>query len=147
MTGRRARAARGNARSTRAGARDTVGAVTAGRDFDLDGPHLADGGSAAWFVVAVPEDLATLEGHFPDRPVVPGVAQLLLAERAARRTWQDLGAPRTIRRLKFTKALGPGDTLRLGLERDGFDVRFVIARGEVECSRGTIAFREAGGPS
>jgi 3-hydroxymyristoyl/3-hydroxydecanoyl-(acyl carrier protein) dehydratase len=93
------------------------------------------------FDVHVPANLKYLEGHFPGRPIVPGIAQLTLVARAARLAWPDLGEPSGLRRLKFSRELGPGDHLALELDRTDTDVRFVIRKEDAECSRGLLAFR------
>lgn len=113
--------------------------MTAGRDFQVGEPE--GEGAHVRFAVSVPADLRYLEGHFPGRPIVPGVAQLVLVERAIRRAWPELGPPRAVRRLKFTQALGPGDALVLTLARSGPDIRFTITRDDVECSRGVLGYR------
>jgi len=114
-------------------ARDGVGS-----DFQIGEPSRED--AAARIPVGVPDDLKYVRGHFPGDPIVPGVAQLLLAERGARRVWPELGAPTGIRRLKFSSAIRPGDSLELRLERKGDRVRFAIHRDETECSRGSLRF-------
>lgn len=107
-------------------------------DFELGEPSRIEG--AHRILVHVPTNLRYLEGHFPGDPIVPGVAQLALAERAARTAHTDLGPTRGIRRLKFTARIDPGDDLSVHLTRTGDKVRFVIFRGDTECSRGTILF-------
>lgn len=62
-------------------------------------------------------DLVYFEGHFPDQPVLPGVALLeALIARAAARTWPDLGRFRGLRRLKFSMIIEPGTRLRVRLD-------------------------------
>jgi 3-hydroxymyristoyl/3-hydroxydecanoyl-(acyl carrier protein) dehydratase len=113
------------------------------RGFDFGQP--TRDGSAVRIPVTVPGDLSLLEGHFPGNPIVPGVGQIVaLAEAQARRNWPELGAPRGLRRVKFQQALRPGDELSLVLEREskGAKVRFSIARGPEECTRGVLVFAE-----
>ncbi len=80
----------------------------------------------------VPADLAQLEGHFPGRPLVPGVVQLAWALDAAA-AW--LGrAPRLtgIETLKFPEPLAPGRCVRVSVScsEDGSRLRFQIRSGE-----------------
>jgi 3-hydroxymyristoyl/3-hydroxydecanoyl-(acyl carrier protein) dehydratase len=112
-----------------------------GDEFELSAPE-RDGSDAgrASFRVLIPRGLKYLDGHFPGRPIVPGIAQLALIERAARTAWPDLVAPTGLRRLKFQKELLPGDALIVELDRAGDDVRFVIQQHEAEASRGLMAF-------
>ncbi|MBW2464259.1 MAG: hypothetical protein JRH11_21600 [Deltaproteobacteria bacterium] len=107
-------------------------------DFELGALREADGGHR--MTVGVPADLRYFEGHFPGDPIVPGIAQLVLAERAVRRAHEDLGAPRGVRRLKFSARIDPGDQLEIALTRTPGKVRFILYRGEVECSRGTLIY-------
>lgn len=117
-------------------------------DFVLSDPRTdASDPRAVSFAVHVPHDLKYLEGHFPGRPIVPGIAQLALIERAAHVAWPDLGAPSGLRRLKFTRELGPGDDFTISLERAGDDVRFTIKKGEDEHSRGLVKLRTRSAPT
>ena len=52
----------------------------------------------------------------------------------------DLGALLSVKRLKFMQALRPDDTLALTLKRAGDKVTFVLHKGELECTRGTLVF-------
>lgn len=76
--------------------------------------------------------LKWFEGHFPCMPILPGVAQLLLVERALREVVPEVEglAPRTVRQLKFRALTKPGMKLRLvidlpeGFAAAGGTVRF-----------------------
>lgn len=61
--------------------------------------------------------LAWFRGHFPDMPILPGVAQLLLVETAAREFTQvpPDAAPAQVKTLKFRAVIRPGAKLRLRL--------------------------------
>lgn len=115
-----------------------------GREFDIEAGAVetVEGKERCIVRARVPADLRYLEGHFPDRPIVPGVAQLVpLVHEQVRRAWPHLGAPTSIKRLKFLETLWPGDELEVRLTRDGDRVRFEIVRGETPCSHGTLTFR------
>lgn len=89
----------------------------------------------------VPEDHPALPGHFPGRPIVPGV--LLLD--AVLQALQDAGAgpPARLLRAKFTRLVMPGMEVEIafvprgeGTGRFAFTCRAdeaVVAHGEVEC--------------
>jgi len=107
-------------------------------DFRLGTPR-PDGSDPGIVVPAeVPDGLRYLEGHFPGNPIVPGIAQLLLVERAARRAFPGLPSTGGVARLKFQARIDPGDAVAVHLERRPSEVRFRIRRGETECTRGAL---------
>jgi 3-hydroxyacyl-[acyl-carrier-protein] dehydratase len=80
---------------------------------------------------AVPATHPSLPGHFPGRPVVPGVVLLDCVERAAS-DW--LGAAchfQTLPQVKFLQPLLPGESALMQLEFDAPRLRFSIRRGDV----------------
>jgi acyl-CoA synthetase (AMP-forming)/AMP-acid ligase II len=72
----------------------------------------------AEIIVALIPDLVWFEGHFPEEPVLPGVAQVHLAVQWAERVWAWQPAGANLLRLKFRHILRPGDTATLSLHRD-----------------------------
>jgi 3-hydroxymyristoyl/3-hydroxydecanoyl-(acyl carrier protein) dehydratase len=68
--------------------------------------------------IALVSDLVWFEGHFPDEPVLPGIAQVHLAAQWAERVWAWQPASANLLRLKFRHILRPGDTATLSLHRD-----------------------------
>ncbi len=92
--------------------------------------------------VTVPADHPAFAGHFPGRPLLPGVVLLslvlqALAQRPALQ--QRLGAQPRIDSAKFLAPVGPGTTLRLALREQGAGVAFEIWHGEVAVARGQLA--------
>lgn len=93
------------------------------------------GGPGRRFRVEIPAASPLFTGHFPGRPILPGIAHLAFVERA-------LGAPlAAVRSLKLRLPVGPGETLDLVLFPPGGDgwVRFEVRRGEETVSGGSIA--------
>ncbi|HOD28200.1 MAG TPA: FabA/FabZ family ACP-dehydratase [Syntrophales bacterium] len=90
----------------------------------------------------IPADSAWFDGHFPDNPIVPGVALIGLVEEAVLRSERDRG--RTvemtgIRRVRFRLPVKPDDPITLQAVREvkrgtpAF-VFNVCLEGEIACS-------------
>lgn len=100
----------------------------------------ADAG-AGRFAVTVPADLLYFQGHFPGAPILPAIAQLLtLVLDRVHALWPDLGQPRRVARLKFMRAIDPGDEIEVHLERAAAEVRFTLVRAGADCTRGALTF-------
>lgn len=88
--------------------------------------------------VLVPADLAAFHGHFPGRPILPGVAQLQLAlsllEHALCRRVHLKG----VRRMKFSSTVPPDTVLTFRLEPDAAVTRLAwsLATPRAEASSG-----------
>ncbi len=73
-------------------------------------------------------------GHFPGRPLVPGVLQLLLVERALTAEIGDDTALAEVFRVRWRKPVTPTDRLRMSAMIDGLRARFELAvNGAVVC--------------
>jgi acyl-coenzyme A synthetase/AMP-(fatty) acid ligase len=90
----------------------------------------------------VPEDLAYLEGHFPEHAIVPGIVQLRWVVEAAT---QWLGKRISIRRMeavKFKTVLLPGRLFSLVVERDTSgaqeSLRFSLTEKQIQYSSGRL---------
>jgi len=93
---------------------------------------------AAGFPAAAP----FFDGHFPGRPIVPGA--VLLAE-AARRL-SDTGLTITAAgRVKFLRAVGPGEPLRIDVRGQGDEaaIEWIGAQGPV--ARARVSLGPGGG--
>lgn len=91
--------------------------------------------------LGVPVDLAHFSGHFPQTPVLPGVAQIDWAISLARQLIEDL-PPRFqgMEVLKFQQLARPGDRLQLTLRFDTerSKLHFSYRNGDAPCSSGRI---------
>ncbi len=116
-------------------------------DPDREEVHADASGETRTLGVVVPRDLWWFRGHFPGRPILPGVVQLHgLVLRQIQRSWPDLGAPRKVVRLKFRRIIGPGERVTVRLVRPAGDrrVSFQILSEASECASGTLVFPPEG---
>ena len=80
--------------------------------------HVVDRSAVTWGGEArITSDLAVFDGHFPNEPIVPGVAQLYWADKLAGRAFLGHQTTLEVVRLKFVRVIVPGTVLRLNLER------------------------------
>ncbi len=98
--------------------------------------------------ICVDGDHPSLPGHFPGRPIVPGVVILDLVVRAAER---QLGRPLDIvglPQVKFAASLGPGEIADCAFEVDEARLGFRVERDGRAIAIGAFALaRSAGRPS
>jgi 3-hydroxymyristoyl/3-hydroxydecanoyl-(acyl carrier protein) dehydratase len=95
----------------------------------------------ACFDVEIEPDLPAFDGHFPGDPILPGAVLLeAVVLRSIEDAWPDLGAPLGIPRAKFTERIGPGERVRVSLERRDDRVAFTVTRAEVPCATGSVSF-------
>jgi 3-hydroxymyristoyl/3-hydroxydecanoyl-(acyl carrier protein) dehydratase len=88
----------------------------------------------------LPPELIFFEGHFPSRPILPGVAQAHLAVLIAQKLWGDWPSDANLARLKFRRVLFPNDKVVLRLKRDAKIGRigFTYTFGDIDASQGEI---------
>lgn len=86
----------------------------------------------------VDPDLFQLQGHFPGKPVLPGVAQIDWAVRFARRYLGMEGDIIRLGQLKFSALILGGSEVRLRLDwrRETHRLHFSYHMGEETCSSG-----------
>ncbi len=85
----------------------------------------------------IPPDHPCLPGHFPGRPLVPGVVLLdrvLAALEAAHR----VAAPLRLPQVKFQQPLLPGERARIELSGEAPRWRFRVLRGEAVLASGEV---------
>ncbi len=90
----------------------------------------------------IPADHPSLPGHFPGRPLVPGVMLLervLEAIEAAHGAFEGLRLPQA----KFLQPLLPGETARIELDGDWPRWRFRVLRGTTLLASGEVLAHEA----
>ena len=111
--------------------------------LDLDVRTHTD--AEAEIAFSLPADLIFFKGHFPGRPILPGVAQAHLAVLIAQKLWGDWPPDANLARLKFRRVLVPGDAVVLKLKRNAASgrVSFLYAFGDIDASQGEIGgFRQ-----
>jgi 3-hydroxymyristoyl/3-hydroxydecanoyl-(acyl carrier protein) dehydratase len=92
--------------------------------------------------VELSADNPWLEGHFPGRPVLPGVVQLRWAITLAKHLWPQLGEVGAVSNLKFQKPVLPPAALRLELahEPGSGRVDFSWHCEDQRCALGRVSF-------
>lgn len=98
---------------------------------------IAHAGSAT---LHIPATHPAFAGHFPGRPITPGVVLLdlalhALAERLARPV-----AGSALSQAKFLSPVGPDTTLTLHYEDAGASTRFTLLAGERKVATGVVAW-------
>jgi len=90
--------------------------------------------------IEVPSDGPLFEGHFPGRPILPGIAELVLVARALAPAWggADVSA---IPFARFRALVLPADTLEVVAEpRGDGGVRFEVRRAGELVANGALTF-------
>lgn len=86
----------------------------------------------------IPSDHPSLDGHFPGRPIVPGVVvleQVVAAIEAAQGTLPPLRLPQ----VKFVQPLSPGEQAEIALDARGDGRwRFRVLRGDALLASGEV---------
>jgi 3-hydroxyacyl-[acyl-carrier-protein] dehydratase len=86
---------------------------------------------------SIHHDHPSLPGHFPGRPIVPGVVLLERVLEAIEATHGSLGALR-LPQVKFLQPLLPGEPAQILLEGQAPRWRFRVLRGEVLLASGEV---------
>jgi 3-hydroxymyristoyl/3-hydroxydecanoyl-(acyl carrier protein) dehydratase len=107
-------------------------------------PKTCDSGERVEIALEISGDLAVFDGHFPDTPILPAVAQIDWAVRIARAEFALPARFHALRSLKFLAIVQPPVELTLDLTRaaDGRSVAFTYLRAGTACSSGRIEFTD-----
>ena len=88
--------------------------------------------------IQVPPESPWFCGHFPEEPILPGIAQLVMVFDAIRRLKCQALKISTVSRVRFKQIIRPGDRLTVSaVPRKGRDDTFsfrVMVGNEVACS-------------
>jgi 3-hydroxymyristoyl/3-hydroxydecanoyl-(acyl carrier protein) dehydratase len=107
----------------------------------LSGPDRA--GASLEFTLDLTPDLPVFDGHFPDTPILPAVAQIDWALRLARAHFPLPPAFKAAHALKFLRIVQPPVKLSLVLEPAGeHAVSFTYSHRGSACSSGRIEFTD-----
>lgn len=103
------------------------------------GPFLDESGAAVGRY-RFDEAFVGFQGHFPGRPLLPAVVQIMAALHVAGEVWKDLShPPLSVDRAKFTLPVAPGDEVEVRCERkplregEGIEARLCV-QGEAAAS-------------
>tara|TARA_R110002110_G_scaffold29975_5_gene106239 strand:+ start:5096 stop:6775 length:1680 start_codon:yes stop_codon:yes gene_type:complete len=91
---------------------------------------------SATFELSLEPDLRWFDGHFPEQPILPGVAQLHIASVLAEETWGIVATGADMARVKFRHVMRPGDRVTLTLTRtasERLDFKYLVD-GDVTAS-------------
>lgn len=87
---------------------------------------------------SIPSDHPSLPGHFPGRPIVPGVVVLERVLQAIEASHGPLGALR-LPQVKFAQPLLPGETADIAITGAAPRWRFRVSRCEIVLATGEVA--------
>ncbi len=103
-----------------------------------DGEFTAEGRAGA--------DSLWFSGHFPDAPILPGIAQLAMVRDVIRERVGDFQISE-IRRVRFKQMIRPGDSIRISVRPSGGGTAFsfrLTVNGEPACT-GTMTGKTGAG--
>ena len=87
---------------------------------------------------SIPADHPSLPGHFPGRPIVPGVVVLERVLEAIEAAHGSLQAPLRLPQVKFAQPLLPGERADIQLSGEAPRWRFRVLRGDTLLASGEV---------
>jgi 3-hydroxymyristoyl/3-hydroxydecanoyl-(acyl carrier protein) dehydratase len=98
---------------------------------------------ALTFELDLPPGLPYFDGHFPEIPILPAVAQIDWAVRLARAHFDVSAGFSSLRALKFLRVVQPPAPLTLELKRhSAHAIAFEYSQASAACSSGRIEFTD-----
>jgi len=91
--------------------------------------------------VDVPEASRWFDGHFPEEPILPGIAQLALVMEVLKKAFGPKTAAIRFSRVRFKQLIRPGDRLDLDIRpkpEDAGSFSFRIACGDQPALSGSV---------
>lgn len=81
-------------------------------------------------------------GHFPDDPILPGIAQLKMVADLITRFREDETGPKGLSRVKFRKIVRPGEVLDIQAEQSNIENQYAfrITRDNEDICSGMMFF-------
>lgn len=91
----------------------------------------------------IPHNLSWFDGHFPGRPILPGVIQTHWANHYGRQVFGELGDFSQLEVIKFQQVISPGKSIQLDLSWNPVSAKLTFAYnlGEEKFSSGRIVFQ------
>jgi len=87
----------------------------------------------------VAADHPALPGHFPGRPIVPGVVILDHVQQAIEREHGAFAAPIRLAQVKFVQPLLPDEEAEIAIEAAARGWKFQVRRGDAVIASGDVA--------
>jgi acyl-CoA synthetase (AMP-forming)/AMP-acid ligase II/3-hydroxymyristoyl/3-hydroxydecanoyl-(acyl carrier protein) dehydratase len=94
--------------------------------------------NAAEIRIELTPDMIWFEGHFPNQPVLAGIAQIHIAALWAEHVWGWRPAGGRLSHVKFRRILRPGEVVLLRLQRAAPRLKYSYQLGDIIASEGTI---------
>lgn len=95
--------------------------------------------------IQVPGEAILFDGHFPDEPILPGVAQIALVMDLLAAALERPVTPQGISRVRFKKIIRPEETITVNISPKGGDEStygFTLANGMDKVCSGTVTLAD-----